>query len=104
MPLGRRREDLFIDVFSNDFMQIIKAIEKDKKRKKDLNKNTGADFAGSMISKGIGNETKFGKSLTKTKPGIRNSTTMSDAGEMSNDDQPGNNPPPEKLKKQKAVD
>ena len=69
-------------------MQIIKAIEKDKKRKKDLNKNamTG-DFSASKISMGLGNETKFGKSLGKGKTGgIRNSTTMSDAGEMSNED------------------
>lgn len=86
-------------------MQIIKAIEKDKKRKKDLNKNavTG-DFSASKISMGLGNETKFGKSLSKGKQGaIRNSTTMSDAGEMSNEEQPGN-PPPEKLKKSKAID
>ena len=87
MPLDRKREDLFIDVFSNDFMQIIKAIERDKKRKKDLNKTAATDLAGSMLSKGLGNETKFGKSLSKVKPGgIRNSTTMSDAGEISNED------------------
>lgn len=80
-------------------MQIIKAIEKDKKRKKDLNKTAVTDLSGSMFSKGLGNETKFGRSLSKVKQGgIRNSTTMSDAGEMSNEDQPGN-PPPEKLKK-----
>ena len=84
-------------------MQILKAIEKEKKRKVDLSKNDYAnkipDLSGAMMSKGFGNETKFGKSLSKAKTGgLRNSTTMSDAGEMSNDDQPAN-PPPEKLKK-----
>ena len=52
LPLDGKSPDLFIDVFSNDFMQIIKSIEKEKKRKKDLSKthNKMADLSGSMIS------------------------------------------------------
>ena len=37
IPLNRKKEDLFLDVFSNDYIKIIKSIERKKEAKSNVN-------------------------------------------------------------------
>lgn len=87
--LHQKKDDLFLDVFSNDFIRIIKDIERRKKAR-------GIDGEKSGNSKIIGLNTKHGNELSfgKNKKGGHQSDN-----ELSQDEQI-----PEKKQKVKVVD
>ncbi len=78
---------MFLDVFSNDYIKVIKAIERKKITQRGNQDDYGQKIPGinGTGQKGIGNEAKFGKKRTIANANLRQSVAISE-GDNSNDE------------------